>query len=266
MSFILSSGLESLKQAIYHYKKYNQAHTLEDLRFSLIHLDCSFELIIKEFIKNQDRILFEKDGKSLNLVNCIKSLHRAEGQIINVNYVMILHQMRNNTQHLGLNPAENHAKEVFENVLISINSFLKINFDIELSELSRLLFDRLEVKKEGFEYYLEVAESAYESGQFEIAFIAKYIALEGIVKLIIKPNRPISLTRIILDMNNEKPFLTSSQIEKFRYLTKIKNDLMHELKEIETDVLIEANDQLGELIDLTQIKLQENNEKDSNIK
>ncbi|MFX0062602.1 MAG: hypothetical protein ACFFC7_10530 [Candidatus Hermodarchaeota archaeon] len=177
MSFILDSALESLEQSLWHWKVYKRTNDSKQLRFTIIHLDCAVELIVKEYIKGLDRILYEKDRKSLDLSSCIKSLRRSPVELLNTNEILFLHEIRNNTQHLGLRPAEDQVSQIIIKVLTSIRSFLKVSFNIDLKPLEKAL-DESGEKRDPSYIYLDHAEAAYNAGLFETAFLSKIIVLE----------------------------------------------------------------------------------------
>ena len=199
----------------------------------LIHLDCSAELMLKERLISQDKNIFEK-SKSISLRKCVERIGK-EPSLLHKNEFIILHDMRNGTQHLGILPDKTQAKEIIDKVLFSIHSFLGTKFDKELESLNNYL-ERIGERKEISFSYLKVAEEAYNSGDLESAFLIKFEVLELLIKRLggkkglplrhALTGGPIELSKLAFGMIGKSPItgMVHAEIEK---LTSVRSLLLH---------------------------------------
>lgn len=237
MSFINNSALESFEQALLHWKTFEESRETKHLRFTLIHLDCSAELMFKALLIFQDRLFFQKAKKmtaqTISLPQCMERF--GTGEILHVNEFRILHEMRNSAQHLGILHDEAHATEIINKVLISIRHFLETKFNLELESLNSYL-ERIGERKEVSSSLLEIAEISFNSGDLPTAFILKHDALELFLRQLagsfgLDPKDPLTgepaqLRKLTVEMQ-EKHLINQEENEEINISRNMKNILLH---------------------------------------
>lgn len=258
---LLNSGIESLIEGLTQIESYERNKNLKNIRFAILHIDTAVELIVKEYIKEKtQRIIIEKDHKSLSLPDCIKSLHRAQAEILYVNDILILHEIRNNAQLLGLRTAEDQSLEIIEKVLISLRNFLELKFNCKIGELEEY-FEQIGYKKTPVENYLDGAKLAYQNGLLESAFIQYYIVLEFLTKKFLENEmRTVGFNthrNIMLNLKNYN-LISNGEYKDIKKMRFLRNTLTHSPNEsIVADIIEEGIKTVISLIDHFQGKINE---------
>ena len=148
---MLESGIDSLIHGISHLERYNYEKKIKDLRFALISIDNAFELLIKKCLIDKQILVF----KSWKTKSVLDGLAEIRKQIENSrlaysekndlkpfifhNELIILHNYRNDTYHIGSITKEEQLIEILNDVLKSVKPFLKIFFNINISQLDTYL-------------------------------------------------------------------------------------------------------------------------------
>ncbi len=274
-SFMFKSGIESLEQTINHLQIYNRTKEPKHLRFGLIHLDGAIELILKESLKNKGIHFLRGKGTGwYGVFECLweiredisrkehkKTFPKELSDILYLNEMELLHELRNSAQHLGVYHSEDQLQELIPKVLQALQAYLKLVFNRNIKELDEYLVN-IHKEKEAMELYLEAAESSFNQGNITMAFLQKYIVLENLINetlVILGYERVRNIFRMYSFFKKEilenKLFAESySEKEKkvmlknFEHIRDIRNQLVHAMKPFDEESLIRDYKILTELI------------------
>ncbi len=280
-SFMFKSGTESLEQAIKHFQIHERTKESKHLRFGLIHLDGAIELILKESLKSKGiHFLRGKGSGWYGVFECLweirEDINRKEqkkifpkelSDILYLNEMELLHELRNSAQHIGVYHSKEQLQELVPKVLQALQAYLKFVFDLDISGLDEYL-KNIGKEKDAKKLYLEEAEIAFNQGNLAMAFIQKHIVLENLLReiLFIITNERIqsqyALRRgIANDLLSNEVFLavfenpreTGHNIEQVRI---IRMEIMYQENSCDELTIMENYITLSELIEKMQIVLE----------
>lgn len=272
---MFKSGIESLEQAINHFQIHNRTKEPKHLRFGLIHLDGSIELILKESLKNKGiHFLRGKGSGWYGVFECLweirEDISRKEhkknfpeelSDILYLNEMELLHELRNSAQHLGVYHSEKQLDEIIPKVLQALQAYMKLIFDLNIKELDEFL-KNIGREKDPMELYLDEAESAFNQGNIVMAFLQKYIVLENLLnETLIKMGyqrirnflrmysffqKEILESESFMNRYNEEE--RKNMFSDFTSIREIRNQLLHDVKPFDEESILESYITLTKLL------------------
>jgi len=254
-SFMFKSGIESLEQAIEHFQLFEKNKELKHLRFGLIHLDGAIELILKESLKSKGIHFLRGKGTGwFGVFECLWEIREDIGRkekkkifpkelsdILYLNEMELLHELRNSAQHVGVYHSSEQLSELIPKVLQALQAYLKLVFDIEVNQLDKYLKD-IDREKEAVELYIEEAEITFNQGNTKWAIVQLYIVLERLFReSLILLNEDIDVSKAIgfrlfdlLRRNDFReifgPKRTNKILSRFKEIRIIRNAIVHEVE------------------------------------
>ena len=148
---MFDSGIDSLIHGISHLEKFQSEREIKDLRFGLISIDNGFELLLKKCLIDMN-VLVMKNWRTESVLDSLEKVRKAIEKsnlgidkknelkpFIYHNKLIILHNYRNTTYHVGSITKEEQLIELINEVLLSIPNFLKIFFDETIEQLNSYL-------------------------------------------------------------------------------------------------------------------------------
>ncbi|MGB4057431.1 MAG: hypothetical protein WBK77_05050 [Alphaproteobacteria bacterium] len=129
---LIRSAFEVLEHGLSHYLR---STTTKDMRFALLHVDQSIELMLKERVRIGGNSIYKSGGKeTISIHAAYESLDKLGVKIPEKNNLELLHEERNSIQHKYLNPTAEDAGFHIENAMKFINRFVSQELNLELSE------------------------------------------------------------------------------------------------------------------------------------
>jgi len=246
LSPILRHGLESFEHGVFHF--------LDDTelgrKFSLLHIDHSVELILKEKVQRIGESIFRRDGKTISVHEAYSILSSKHISIPEKPRLEDLHDFRNIVQHKGLTPDQHTADFYVKEAYRFVRRFLHDELGLELdSYIPRPHLRVMEGAERGeLKNRLLEAEAVFASGAYEMAIISAFTALEIAVRNKVgyeKPSPLVSLVRRFLDEGK----VDTAVWNKFKHVTRIRNKAAHTGGGISKEQAREALDYLIDVID-----------------
>jgi len=130
---LLRSALEVLDHSLHHFFRSN---TAKDMRFALMHIDQSIELLLKERVRSGGKSIYKGGSKETISMWAAYDILEKEFKlsIPEKPDLEILHDERNKIQHGVSNPSSEDASFHVDKAMEFIQRFTKDELKIQLSD------------------------------------------------------------------------------------------------------------------------------------
>lgn len=130
LSPLLRSAFEVLEHGLWHYLR---SSTTTDMKFALLHIDQSIELILKEKVRREGHSIYKNPKETITIWGAYKILEeKVNCKIKERPDLELLHEERNNIQHKYANPTSDDAAFHVENAMKFIKRFVSKELKLSL--------------------------------------------------------------------------------------------------------------------------------------
>jgi len=269
--YIFNSGIDSLKQALDHLNQYEMTNDHKHLRFALIHLDGSIELLLLKSLIDKGINVMDKFGKTKGILNCLDEFKKgiiedqAEEeavkelkQFIYFNEIVLLHRYRNEAQHIGSITKEDQLIEIINKVLESLMAYLDVIFNRSIVELDSYI-RKLGRVMYPLELYFEEANKLMRENRIKEGILKKFNVIDNLItniyeNLIMEIKNPSYSREDIIEYFDE--IIKNEELIK-RYSKEELDKISNEFHSIVYDVffIMNSNDDPYIEINLTEINI-----------
>ena len=132
LSPILRSAFEVLEHGLWHFLR---STTSTDMKFALLHVDQSVELLLKERVRSAGISIYNNPKETITIWRAYNILAQDVGcNIPEKADLELLHEERNNIQHKSANPSAEDAAFHVDRAMQFISRFVKDELNLELSD------------------------------------------------------------------------------------------------------------------------------------
>lgn len=251
ISPILRHAIESFEHGIFHYLD----GTPVGRKFSLLHIDHSIELIVKEKLLRLRKSIYKSDGKTLSIHEAFNSVEK-EVSLPEKPRLEDLHDLRNTVQHKGLALDESTTEFYITEGYNFIKRFLKDEFEINIADLLPTTYIKAmegiasmpSHLPEEIKSRLQEAEKLYSTAAYEMAVISAFVAYEVTLR------SDASNENKNLNLNQPMEFTGTERSETlnidFRIVRELRNRAIHLGSPITKEQARKALDVLTEIISM----------------
>jgi len=248
---MLKHAIESFEHGLQHF--------LEDTeisrKFALLHVDHAIELMIKEKIVQQGMSIYKGEGKTIGFFEALGKFD--ETRVPERPRIEELRDFRNTVQHKGLTPdyytTEFYVREAYQ----FIERFMKDKLGIEIEEyVPKTYIQLMEGTKtlalpvdSRIKDMLLNAEKLFSIGNYEVAVVSGFIALESVLREITdETGRRTTTMRSLVEFTQQSGLLNSRDHAEFRNIRAIRNEAVHGIGKISKEAARQALDNVSDLI------------------
>jgi hypothetical protein len=132
LSPLLRSAFEVLNHGLSHYFRSN---TARDMKFALMHVDQSVELLLKEAVRASGRSIYKNPKETITMWRAYEILiHDLRIAIPERPDLELLHEERNNIQHKYSNPSPEDAAFHIDKAMAFIRRFTKAQLGLDIKD------------------------------------------------------------------------------------------------------------------------------------
>lgn len=132
LSPILRSSFEVLEHSLWHFFR---STTSTDMKFALLHLDQSIELLLKERVRSARKSIYKNPKETISIWGAYNILEQELGcNIPEKADLELLHEERNSIQHKSANPSAEDAAFHIDRAIHFINRFVKDELNLNLRD------------------------------------------------------------------------------------------------------------------------------------
>ena len=131
VSPLLRSAFEVLEHGLWHFLR---SDTTTDMKFALLHIDQSVELLLKERIRKNGTSIMKNPKETITVWGAYEILDKMGCKIPEKADLELLHEERNNIQHKYANPSADDAAFHVECAMKFIDRFVKDELGIALAD------------------------------------------------------------------------------------------------------------------------------------
>jgi hypothetical protein len=134
LSPLLRSAFEVLNHGLHHYFRSN---TTMDMKFALLHVDQSIELLLKERVRMGGKSIHKQNNskETISIWGAYDVLkNELSVEITEKSDLELLHEERNNIQHKYANPSSEDAAFHIAHAMKFIRRFVKDELSIDIKE------------------------------------------------------------------------------------------------------------------------------------
>jgi hypothetical protein len=129
---LLRSAFEVLEHGLWHFLR---SETTIDMKFALLHIDQSIELLLKERVRKSGNSIYKNPKETITLYGAYDILEGKVGcKIPEKPDLELLHEERNNIQHKYANPGAEDAAFHVENAMKFIDRFTRDELGLVLAD------------------------------------------------------------------------------------------------------------------------------------
>lgn len=186
LSPMLKMALDLLVHGLQHFINGDPL----DLRLTILHMDQSVELTLKERVRISGRQIMKPGGKeSISLFDAYKQLEELGVPIFERANLDLLHEQRNQIQHLFASPDENTTRFHLDNTLYFLARFLSDEFALRLLDYvpdELLAHDKLRHLEdmEKLRLLYDSAETSYRAGRHPQGLSSLVAALDWTLQMV----------------------------------------------------------------------------------
>jgi len=130
LSPLLRSAFEVLEHGLWHFLRSN---TSVDMKFALLHVDQSIELLLKERVRRGGQSIYKNPKETITIWGAYEILDgKLNCKIPEKPDLELLHEERNSIQHKYANPSAEDAAFHVANALRFVERFVKEELDLDL--------------------------------------------------------------------------------------------------------------------------------------
>jgi uncharacterized protein YutE (UPF0331/DUF86 family) len=245
----ISPLVRSALDSFFHSLDHDGVDTERDRRFTILHLDHSIELLLKEKIKRLGQSLWCRNRTTISIYDAKEILEKQNPPVDIPEWTDIedLHQIRNDIEHFGSTPSNGQNSFYVRKAKNFIERFCKeeLNIDIRDFEKGYKVEEKLEEVK--LNEVLKESENLFLMKNYYSSFLNSYIALEVALrdwsKKSIEVDEKYPLSHLIKKLN-EKNLLSKTQVENLMNLLKTRNNIVHHMKPISKEETIESQEKI----------------------
>ena len=131
LSPLIRSAFEVLEHGLYHFFR---SETSTDMKFALLHVDQSIELMLKERVRLGGRSIYKNPKETITIWGAYEILNDMKCKIPERPDLELLHEERNSIQHKYSNPSPEDAAFHIEKAMIFVRRFVKDELKLNLEE------------------------------------------------------------------------------------------------------------------------------------
>lgn len=132
LSPLLRSAFEVLEHGLWHYLR---SDTTTDMKFALLHIDQSIELLLKEKVRREGFSIYKNPKETITIWGAYDILeNKVKCRIIEKADLELLHEERNNIQHKYSNPSAEDASFHVDKAIHFIKRFLQDELSLKLED------------------------------------------------------------------------------------------------------------------------------------
>jgi hypothetical protein len=132
LSPLLRSAFETLKHGLWHFLR---SDTTTDMKFALLHVDQSIELLLKERVRRGGKSIYKNPKETISIWGAYSILkEQLQCTIPEKADLELLHEERNNIQHKFANPSSEDAAFHVECAMKFIKRFCKDELAIKIED------------------------------------------------------------------------------------------------------------------------------------
>jgi hypothetical protein len=132
LSPLLRSAFEVLEHGLWHFLRSN---TSTDMKFALLHVDQSIELLLKERVRRGGQSIYKNPKETISIWGAYDILDgKLNCKIPEKPDLELLHEERNNIQHKYANPSPEDAAFHVENAVKFVERFAREELGLDLSD------------------------------------------------------------------------------------------------------------------------------------
>jgi hypothetical protein len=185
LSPMLQMGLDLLVHGLQHFINGDSL----DHRLAILHMDQAVELALKERVRTGGQQVMKPDGKeSISLLDAYEKLEELGVPIFERANLYLLHEQRNQIQHLFASPDANTTRFHLDNTLYFLARFLSDEFALRLLDyipdvlLAHEKLSHLE-DMERLRLLYESAETSYNAGRYPDGISSLVAALDWTLQM-----------------------------------------------------------------------------------
>lgn len=132
LSPLLRSAFEVLEHGLWHFLR---STTTTDMKFALMHVDQSIELLLKEKVRSSGKSIYKNPKETISIWSAYSILENDLGCVIPEKADLeLLHEERNSIQHKYSNPSPEDAAFHIDRAMVFINRFVTDELKLELND------------------------------------------------------------------------------------------------------------------------------------
>lgn len=131
LSPLLRSAFEVLNHGLWHFFRSN---TAADMKFSLLHVDQSIELMLKECVRAGGKSIYKNPKETITIWGAYDILNDFKITIPEKPDLELLHEERNNIQHKYSNPSSDDAAFHIQKAMGFIRRFVRDELKLDIKE------------------------------------------------------------------------------------------------------------------------------------
>ncbi len=132
LSPLLRSAFEVLEHGLWHFLRSN---TSTDMKFALLHVDQSIELLLKERVRRGGQSIYKNPKETISIWGAYDILDgKLNCKIPEKPDLELLHEERNSIQHKYANPSPEDAAFHIENAVKFVKRFTKEELGLDLAD------------------------------------------------------------------------------------------------------------------------------------
>jgi hypothetical protein len=131
LSPLLRSAFEVLNHGLWHFFRSN---TAADMKFSLLHVDQSIELMLKECVRAGGKSIYKNPKETITIWGAYDILNDLKITIPEKPDLELLHEERNNIQHKYSNPSSDDAAFHIQKAMGFIRRFVRDELKLDIKE------------------------------------------------------------------------------------------------------------------------------------
>jgi hypothetical protein len=132
LSPLVRSAFEVLEHGLYHFLR---SDTTTDMKFALLHIDQSIELLLKERVRQSGNSIYKNPKETISIWGAYEILENKVGcRFPEKPNLELLHEERNNIQHKYSNPNADDAAFHIEHAMKFIERFTRDELGLVLAD------------------------------------------------------------------------------------------------------------------------------------
>lgn len=132
LSPLLRSAFEVLEHGLWHFLRSN---TSTDMKFALLHVDQSIELLLKEKVRSGGKSIYKNPKETISIWGAYEILEKdLNCEIPEKPDLELLHEERNSIQHKYGNPSAEDAGFHVEKAMLFIDRFVRDELGSDLRD------------------------------------------------------------------------------------------------------------------------------------
>lgn len=131
LSPLLRSAFEVLNHGLWHFFR---SDTSTDMKFALLHIDQSIELILKECVRAGGKSIYRNPKETITIWGAYEILGQMNIVIPERPDLELLHEERNSIQHKYANPSAEDATFHIDKAMNFIRRFLDAELKIDVKD------------------------------------------------------------------------------------------------------------------------------------